>query len=157
MRLALSALAALAALTLACSGRSPVEGDQTGPDSFAQLHTGTVLVDGATPLPPDPYTVDRAAVRNDSLLVTVRYGGGCRTHEFTLQLFKTFRESYPVQSDALIAHRANGDHCKALLVRELAFDLAPLRDHYRASYQTLSGVIRLRLLPPAQGEVEYRF
>jgi hypothetical protein len=96
-------------------------------------------------------------VRNVSLHVRARYGGGCRQHQFRLVLFKTFRESYPVQSDAVIMHSANGDPCRALLGRDMSFDLRPLRDHYRRSYQTSAGVIRLRLLPPGEGTVEYRF
>ena len=149
----------LTAITVlfACSGESPLATDEPSPHSFAPLYTETVLVDAATPVPPDPYTVEQVSVKGDSLRVTVRYGGGCRTHEFRLLLFKTFRESYPVQSDALLAHNANGDSCKALREDDLRFDLTPLRDHYRRSYQTQSGVIRLRLLAPGNGTVEYRF
>ena len=149
-------LTAIAAL-LACSVESPLAADEPSPNSFATLHTETVLVDAATPVAPDPYTIEQASVKHDSLHLTVRYGGGCRTHEFRLLLFKAFRESYPVQSDGLLAHEANGDSCRALLERELRFDLTPLRDHYRRSYQTQSGVIRLRLLAPGHGTVEYRF
>jgi hypothetical protein len=149
---------ALAALALACSGGTPVEGDpDPSPSSIAPLVTETVLADAITAVAPDPYVLESVRVRDDSLHVRVRFAGGCRTHEFRLVLFKTFRESYPVQSDALLAHAANGDSCRALLVRDMSFDLTPLRDHYRRSYLTASGVIHLRLLPPGEGTVEYRF
>ena len=116
-----------------------------------------ILVDGITAVPPDPYALEDLAVRGDSLHATVRFGGGCRTHEFRLLILKTFRESEPVQGDAVISHRANGDPCRALLTRTLAFDLAPIREHYRQSYQREHGAIRLRLLPPGEGTGEYRF
>ena len=159
MRFSIPRLAALAALALACTGGSPVEGDDPTltPDSLARLHTETVLVDAITAVPSDAYTMEHVAVRNDSLHVRARFGGGCRPHEFRLLLFKTFRESYPVQSDAVLMHEANGDPCRALLTRDMSFDLKPLRDHYRQSYRTMAGIIRLRLLPPGEGTVEYRF
>lgn len=151
--------ALLLALLAACSSNTaslPDAGaDPTG--SGGALQSETVLVDGITAVPPDPYALEHLAVRGDSLHATVRFGGGCRTHEFRLLILKTFRESEPVQGDAVISHRANGDPCRALLTRTLAFDLAPIREHYRQSYQREHGAIRLRLLPPASGTVEYRF
>jgi len=149
----------LTALTvlLACGGDSPVATGEFSPHSFVPVYTETQLVDGVTAAAPDPYTIESASVKNDTLRVAVRYGGGCRMHEFRLLLFKSFRESYPVQSDALLSHEANGDGCKSLLERELRFDLTPLRNHYRQTYLTRNGVIRLRLMAPGHGTVEYRF
>jgi hypothetical protein len=144
----------------ACSSGGSLERDETTeptPDAAAALMTGTQLVDDFANVRRDHYTIERAEVRHDSLVVTLRHGGGCRTHEFTLLVKRGFRESYPVQTDALIAHDAKGDNCRALLTRELSFPLEPLRELYRQNYQTAHGAIQFGLAAPGSGRVEYRF
>jgi hypothetical protein len=144
----------------ACSGGALLERDETtepAVSASAALTAGTQLVDDFANARRDDYTIERAEVRGDSLVVTLRHGGGCRTHEFTLLVKRGFRESYPVQTDALIAHDAKGDSCRALLTRELSFPLHPLRELYRQNYQTSHGAIRFGLAAPGSGGVEYRF
>jgi hypothetical protein len=65
-------------------------------------------------------------------------------------------ESNPVQSPIAIRHNANGDMCRALLTRELRFDLTALRDAWRRSYQQRNGTIILRLRGYAEG-IRYDF
>jgi hypothetical protein len=149
-------------LASGCSaGRVPTDSaDATGTptaDSSVPVHTETVVTDMVTAVPPDAYDFVGATVRGDTLLATVRYGGGCRTHEFRLVIGRGFMESQPPQVRALIDHRANADPCKALLTRELRFDLTPLRAEFRRNYPTAPGVVTINLLAPASGSVEYRF
>jgi hypothetical protein len=149
-------------LVSACAGgRVPTDssGAPGAPsaDSSVPVHTETVVTDMVTAVPPDAYEFVGAAVRGDTLLATVRYGGGCRTHEFRLVIARGFMESQPPQVRALIDHRANADPCKALITRELRFDLAPLRAEFRRNYPTAPGVVTINLLPPASGALEYRF
>lgn len=154
-RLALSLALLLAS---ACSGnRVPTDSVGTPTADSSVPLTETVVTDMVTAVPPDPYDFVGAAVRGDTLLATVRYGGGCRTHEFRLVIARGFMESQPPQVRALIDHRANADPCKALITRELRFDLAPLRAEFRRNYPTAPGVVTINLLPPASGSVEYRF
>lgn len=57
---------------------------------------------------------------NDILFVEVRYGGGCREHQFQLRY-----ESYDPDNKLLyfvLSHEDNGDMCKALLSETLMFD-----------------------------------
>lgn len=157
MRTPFALTLALLLVSACSSGRVPT--DSAGvpsADSSVPL-TETVVTDMVTAVPPDPYDFVGAAVRGDTLLATVRYGGGCRTHEFRLVISRGFMESQPPQVRALIDHRANADPCKALITRELRFDLAPLRAEFRRNYPTAPGVVTINLLPPASGSVEYRF
>lgn len=100
--------------------------------------------------------VGTPSVANDSLQVTVQYAGGCKRHEFSLHASRVFMESHPVQSRVVLHHDANGDTCRALLTRELQFDLTPLRDAWRAGYQQRHGTIILRLRGFGDG-ISYTF
>jgi len=101
-------------------------------------------------LPDDPATIVSAAVEGDSLALEVRYGGGCEEHGFALYASDAFMESEPVQVGVTLAHDAKGDPCRALLTRDLKFDLAPLREAYRRQYRR-NGTIVLQLRSPGGG------
>lgn len=58
--------------------------------------------------------------------VTVRYGGGCKKHEFKLENIGGCRESYPVQCDYQIVDLTSGDYCEALVGATAEFSFAEL-------------------------------
>ncbi len=64
----------------------------------------------------DPYEVLETVQLNNFIKVVVRYGGGCRDHEFSLIHTGAFKESMPVQLDTRLIHNANGDACRALVM-----------------------------------------
>ncbi len=134
-------------LALACA-------DPTVPDlpngywSANDTWSGRVIITTNTAdprWPADPFDIQGAEVKGDSLELTVSYGGGCREHTFLLLADAAWMESYPVQTAVRLSHEANDDLCKAYLTRVLRFDLSPLRSAYMNSYQTTSGIIRLRI------------
>lgn len=106
--------------------------------------------------PTDPILVRTAAIRGDSLYLEAEHGGGCATHAYGLVVGPAWLESYPVQIGGVLAHDANGDHCRALLRPSLAFSLVPVRDAYRQMYQQTSGTIVINLQPGGH-RLEYRF
>ncbi|MDB4787319.1 hypothetical protein OAG26_01285 [Flavobacteriales bacterium] len=77
---------------------------------------------------PAPYTVVALRVEADSLIAELRYGGGFRTHEFTLISDGAATKSLPRQQPVRITHNANGDMGKALITSRHAFDLTRFRD-----------------------------
>ena len=89
--------------------------------------------------------VGEPRIDGDDLLVTVRYGGGCARHDFVLTTSAVFAESEPVQTGLTLLHDANGDSCRALVTTDLRFDLTPLEQEWRQSYQQQSGRIALHL------------
>lgn len=152
-------LIAIAALALAaCTGRPPE--DPTALPAGESPYVGAAVMTPADEpprqWPTDPLTVEKAEIASDSLVLQVRFGGGCREHAFALVIGTAWRESYPVQVDALISHEANDDPCRALVGKRLAFSLAPLREAYRKSYGATTGSIVLQLRP-AGGSVRYDF
>ena len=76
------------------------------------------------------YELGPATIANDTLRLTVSFGGGCRMHEFTLVLSNAFMLTDPVRLRATLAHNANDDPCEAWLTEDLVFDLAPVRELY---------------------------
>ena len=101
----------------------------------------------------DPAEVLAARIDGDRLHLQVRFGGGCRDHHFSLLHGGVFMESEPVQTRLQLAHDAHEDPCRALLSRELTFDLTPLRRSYEAAYAR-TGTIVIHLLEPGGAAVQ---
>ena len=150
------AIGGLALAIMACRGAPlpPADGDPAA--QAAPALSPAVFRDDIGAGWRDPVTIASAEVAGDTLRLAVRYGGGCAPHRFQLQVSPAFRESYPVQAGARLAHDAAGDACKALIHLDLRFDLRPIRDAYRAAYQTQRGEVVLSL-EGYSGGVVYRF
>jgi hypothetical protein len=96
---------------------------------------------------PDPVRIIEATVTGGVLQLEVEYGGGCREHDFKLYGAAGFMESLPVQAALFVSHDGHDDPCDAIVHRELAFDLLPLRAAYVRGYSD-SGPIKLRIHEP---------
>jgi hypothetical protein len=120
------------------------------PDTFRDGLVAIVEDVSTSGWPADPVTITAASIRGDSLHLTLRYGGGCGKHRFGLLFGSAFLESFPVQVHARVAHDAGGDMCDALLSSDVAFDLTPLKRHYRTSYGPGGATIIIRLSGPSQ-------
>ncbi len=105
----------------------------------------------------DDYELNAAAVKGDTLAVTVSYSGGCRAHRFTLVTAEAFMESDPVQLEVAIAHDADGDPCEAYPTEDYHFILDPIKARYKASYGAGPGTIVLRLDRAPGGSLNYKF
>ncbi len=110
--------------------------------------------------PADPVQIIQTTIAGDSLGITVRYGGGCETHEFQLVTDGSVMESFPPQVALRLLHNANNDRCKALETREVSFDIAPLKA--LAGNATGHGILILHLATPGSasldgGTIRYEF
>lgn len=105
----------------------------------------------------DDYELNAAAVRGDTLAVSVSYSGGCIAHRFTLVAAEVFKESDPVQLDVAIAHDADGDPCEAYPTEDYHFILDPIKARYKASYGTGPGTIVLGLDRAPDRPLVYEF
>ena len=104
----------------------------------------------------DRYVLNAATITDDTLTVNVSYGGGCRTHQFTLVASESFMESSPVQLHVSLAHNANNDLCRAWLTEDYRFDLALIKAMFQESYRQKVGTIILRLKDTPE-ELVYEF
>ena len=87
----------------------------------------------------DPYEVNSAAIDGHRLTIEVSYSGGCRRHDFTLVISKSFRESDLVQLPAALAHDANGDTCEAYPTESRVFEPRSGQEPLPAVLRTRSG------------------
>lgn len=100
----------------------------------------------------DPAEILQISVAGDELRMTVRHGGGCRDHGYSLLPSGVFMESLPVQMSVQLAHDARGDLCRGIVGKDLVFDLSPIRRAYRDAYRSDTGVVVLRIWAPAASE-----
>ena len=121
--------------------------DESGQSQDDRTSRDTVLTDDAPPQvdnrnkdvvlqvvdelpasgPPVAFQISSAKVVEDSLHVTVNYGGGCKNHVFTAYWVPVWLEEYPVSTEILIVHDDDDDQCTALVVSDLTIDLTPLK------------------------------
>ncbi len=70
------------------------------------------------------FQITKAVMVNSDLLVSVKYGGGCKAHDFKLLY------SQNADSDTLnfhLLHLTSDDRCKAYVFNDLQFDLSEIR------------------------------
>ncbi len=117
---------------------------------------------------PADWPRDALALRSHSLdgpilTLEVEYTGGCQAHEVDLVAWGGWLESFPVQVNLQLSHESHDDPCEALIMRELRFDLQPLRQSYEAVYgsgEPGATTIVLRLAAPDGGDarrIDYTF
>lgn len=148
-----TALVAVAAVLSACAQAMPLDSATAPAPIFVAGDAGTTRQDAVN--------AAQARIEGDVLHVQVQFGGGCRDHRFALYREDAFLESLPVQLRLHLSHDAQGDNCRALLSRELAFDLTPVKEAYQRQYGN-EGTVILRLhvpgsAEPVAGELRYRF
>lgn len=74
----------------------------------------------------DPFDLLGARIEGDSMMIDVRYGGGCKEHVFALDAGPMLK-SLPPKQLLSISHDANGDNCRALITKTIAIDLVAYR------------------------------
>ena len=136
----------------------PFDGD--GPEETKQQGATVINDDDADATDrwgKDPFSLNDATITDDTLAVTVSYGGGCKDHQFTLVASGAFTESDPVQLNVAIAHNANDDRCERWVTEGYQFDLTPIKALYQKAYRQDSGTIVLQLKDAPAGALVYEF
>ena len=118
-------------------------------------YPGNVVVHhDAGPWGTDSYQPGQLGIVDNTLRVTVSYGGGCADHAFTLVLADAFQMMDPPRLPATLAHQANGDPCEAWLTDTLEFDLTPLQELHGG---TGTVVLALAFADGTERELRYTF
>ena len=124
--------------------------DDTNPVGNVVLFTGDDEIDqdALEQAGADAYNFNSATIEGDTLTVSVSYGGGCETHEFTLFAEPEF---IPVPGELTmlgisIAHNSNLDMCEAWLTESYDFDLTPIKKKYQEQYKKDAGSIRFGMI-----------
>jgi hypothetical protein len=85
-----------------------------------------------TPAPRDPIAIESATVKGSVLNLHVRHGGGCKEHRYGLAWNGAFTKTAAgaPRAELTVTHDANSDRCKALVYKDLAFDLSTLKQEW---------------------------
>jgi hypothetical protein len=75
----------------------------------------------------DPFEIGKMRISGDTLFMDVTYSGGCKEHAFSGRNDGNIMKSLPPQMNVTIDHQANGDGCRSLISKTLAFDLTNCR------------------------------
>ncbi|MHA7629302.1 hypothetical protein [Corallococcus sp. M7] len=85
-----------------------------------------------TPAPRDPIGIESQSVKGNVLTINVRHGGGCKEHRYGLAWDGRFTKTAAGEprAELTLIHDANNDRCKAMVYKELAFDLSTLKQEW---------------------------
>lgn len=75
----------------------------------------------------DGFSIKSSSLRGDIMTITVSYSGGCEEHVFELYSTNLYMKSLPPQLNLELEHDANGDACRAMITRELKFDISGVK------------------------------
>lgn len=76
---------------------------------------------------PATFTLDSLKINHDTLSAFVNYSGGCAEQQFDLLSNGLFAKSMPPQLTIGLLHDRKGDQCRALVMKELRFDITAFR------------------------------
>lgn len=76
----------------------------------------------------DFFSIKNVSVTNSLLEIEVRYGGGCKTHEFILYADPILKDGNPPVLNFILLHNANEDACKALITETLVFNIKSIEE-----------------------------
>jgi len=72
----------------------------------------------------DAIKFEDVKLNGNTLEIKVSYGGGCENHTFELIGSPNISKSLPPIRSIQLIHRAHKDACKALIIKEMAFDIS---------------------------------
>ncbi len=83
----------------------------------------------------DYFQINALSISGDTLSLDLQYPGGCRDHFFFLFMSPdSFADPGHPRATLWLRHYASYDSCKALIHRNLRFDLKPIADLYTLTY-----------------------
>jgi hypothetical protein len=116
------------------------------------------IVMAANAQPGEPLGIEGFRAFRDVLDVSVRHGGGCKEHTYSLAWdgeFQQGTDGTPVANLVLVHDAQGGDPCKAIILATPRFDLTSISRRFREKYGKASGAVDLAL--PGQPTVRYEF
>lgn len=79
-------------------------------------------------VPEKNYTIDTAYIKNDTIIMTISYIGGCGEHNFDLIWNGSIIKTLPVKAPIYLRHISENETCKNKLIASLFFDISELRN-----------------------------
>ena len=117
------------ALLSSCKSRKTKtnESDKTAVAPLSQKPAVQPVLLDTTHYGRDSFEANNVRVSGDTLFIEVEYSGGCKEHVFTARHHGNYMKSMPPQLNLFVDHQGNGDSCRELVRRTIAFDLKSCR------------------------------
>ncbi|WP_158620158.1 hypothetical protein, partial [Corallococcus sicarius] len=112
-----------------------------------------------TPAPRDLIAVESLSVKGNILKLSVRHGGGCREHRYGLAWDGRFTKTAggEPRAELTVLHDANNDRCKALVYKDLSFDLSTLREAWSEKGHGDHGALHLDFNGVPEHSAQFKF
>lgn len=91
--------------------------------------------------PRDLYRIQilNANIEKDNLILDVRYGGGCKDHEFNLIFNEVWMKSMPPKISLYLEHKNQNDSCQAIMNKTLKFNIKKLKENSNEMFINMVG------------------
>ncbi|RKH15384.1 hypothetical protein D7X74_18540 [Corallococcus sp. CA047B] len=112
-----------------------------------------------TPAPRDPIAIESQSVQGNLLKLGVRHGGGCKTHRYGLAWDGRFTKTAKGEprAELTVLHDANSDRCKALVYKDLSFDLSLLKQEWSEKGNGDHGTLHLDFNGMPEQSAQFKF
>ncbi|WP_415835454.1 hypothetical protein, partial [Corallococcus soli] len=112
-----------------------------------------------TPAPRDPIAIESQSVQGNILKLGVRHGGGCKTHRYGLAWDGRFTKTAKGEprAELTVLHDANSDRCKALVYKDLSFDLSLLKQEWSEKGNGDHGALHLDFNGMPEQSARFKF
>ena len=98
-----------------------------------------------------PVKIESASIEGNTLTLTISYSGGCVDNTFEFQGSTSISKSLPAIRPCLLLRKGSVDNCKALIKRELKFDISEL------AYKKEAGNEIMLTIDGYEGKLSYKF
>lgn len=121
---AFTLIAAAVVLANACSNVKKIEDEAV--KTIPVIPKAVLSSDWASFGKSEPVAIENVTVKDNKMMLSVKYSGGCGDHDFQLVGAKIISKSLPPQRAIKLFHYNNEDDCRELVLEELIFDISAL-------------------------------
>lgn len=76
---------------------------------------------------PSTVQIKNASVKENVLMLSIQYSGGCKDHDFDLMFTGNYMKSLPPKAELTLVHDGNDDMCRKLIMDNLYFSLKEIQ------------------------------
>lgn len=98
-----------------------------------------------------PVKIEKASIDGNTLTISISYSGGCVDNIFEFQGSTSISKSLPAIRPCMLLRKGSVDNCKALIKRELKFDISEL------AYKKEAGNEIMLTIDGYEGKLSYKF
>ncbi|ASS49735.1 MAG: hypothetical protein A3D31_09160 [Candidatus Fluviicola riflensis] len=119
-------LLSISMLMLLACGTKKIAGDGTGQTIKMKTEKELKASLGKSEMNSNPTKITGVSIKGNKITLSISYSGGCKDHLFDLVGDEAISKSLPPQRTVRLVHTGEPDHCKALILKELEFDITEL-------------------------------